>query len=98
MSYSFSARAATKPEVIAKVAAQFDAVVAAQPVHSADRAQAQAAAEAFLGVLPDAADGRDFYVSVSGSVGWNGNLGEADHVLTAAGVNVSASFLASETR
>lgn len=96
MSYSFSARAATKAEVMDKVAAALDAVVAAQPVHSKDRQQAQASVEAFLGVLPDNVDDRDFSVSVSGSVGWTGTLGEDNLVLTGAGVNVSASLVPAE--
>lgn len=91
MSYSFSVRGATKAEIIGKVAAEFDKVVASQPVHSADRAHAQACAEAFLGFIPDDPGGQDFYISVSGSVGWNGTLGA--HVLTSAGVNVSASLV-----
>lgn len=70
MSYSFYVRAATKADVIAKVVAELDKVVANQPVHSADYAQAKASAEAFLGILPEANDKQDFYVSVSGSVGW----------------------------
>ena len=95
MSYSFVARGATKSEVIEKIIAEFDIVVATQPIHAADRDQAQAAAQAFLDVLPSGVDERDFYVSVSGSVGWNGNFG-VDHVLTSAGVSVSASLIVKE--
>jgi regulator of protease activity HflC (stomatin/prohibitin superfamily) len=91
MSYSFGVRAATKAEVAEKIAAELDKVVAAQPVHAADRAQAQAAAEAFLGILPEKPTDQDFYVSVSGSVSW-----KADKVLTSAGVNISASLSAKE--
>ena len=72
-----------------EVAAQLDQVVANQPIHKADRAQAQAAAEAFLGVLPDDASGKDFYLSVSGSVSWTDGS-----VITAARLNVSASLAA----
>jgi hypothetical protein len=95
MSYSFSARGATKAEVIKKVDAELNKVVASQPVHSADHAQAKAAAEAFLGVLPDPNAKQEFDVAVSGSVGWSGVLGE-DQVLTSAGVNVSATLVAKE--
>lgn len=97
MSYSFSGRGATKAEVMEKVAAELDKVVAGQPIHAADRAQAQAAAQAFLDVLPDANGEQDIYVSVSGSVGWSGVLGAADQVLTSAGVNVSVALIAKET-
>jgi hypothetical protein len=95
MSYSFSVRGATKAEVTAKVSAELDKVVATQPIHSADRAQAQAAAEAFVAIVPDNADGKDFYVSVSGSVGWSGNLG-VDSVVTSASVNVGALLIAKD--
>lgn len=92
MSYSFSARGVTKAEVLTKVSAELDRVVASQPVHQADRYQVQAAVEAFLEILPSNPDGKEFSVSVSGSVGWNG-LTDADLVITGAGVNVSASLV-----
>lgn len=91
MSYSFSARAATKAEVLAKVDEELDKVVAGQPIHVADRAQARAAAEAFLGVVPDPTSDQDAYVSISGSVSSN-----ADQLVTAASVSVSASVVAKE--
>lgn len=90
MSYSFSVRAGTKAEALEKLAEALDNVVALQPIHSADRAQAQAAAEAFLEVLPEKADDKDFSVNVSGSVGWLGTPG-VDAVITSAGVSISAS-------
>jgi hypothetical protein len=94
MSYSFGVRAATKAQAMEKVAIELDKVVAAQPIHSADRAQAQAAAAAFLGIIPNANADQDFQVYVSGSVSWNGLLPDA--VLTSAGVNVSAALVAKE--
>lgn len=96
MSYSFSVRGTTKAEVTSKISDELAKVVASQPIHAADRAQAQAAAEAFVALIPPSADNKDFYVSVSGSLGWNGNLGEG-HVVTSASVNVSASLIAKET-
>ena len=96
MSYSFSVRGATIAQVMEKVTAELDKVVVAQPIHSADRAQAQSSVEAFLSVLPTNIDNREFYVSVSGSVGWGGKLGSVDQVLTSAGVSVSASLIAKE--
>lgn len=95
MSYSFSVRGSTKSDVLAKVAAALDDVVARQPSHSADRQKAQASVEAFLEILPDGADGKDLRVTVSGSLGWTGTT-EADRVLTGASINVSASLFASE--
>ena len=97
MSYSFGVRGATKAEVIANVSAELDKVIASQPIHSLDRAQAQAAAEAFVNVIPDNPD-KDFYVSVSGSLGWDGILGESVPVIvTSASVNVSASLVAKDS-
>lgn len=96
MSYSFTVRGATKAEAIKKIGAELRKVVTTQPFHAADRAQARAAAKAFIGVLPDAADGQEFCVSVSGSVGWVGTLGEADNMLTSAGISVSAVLVTKE--
>lgn len=91
MSYSFSVRGTTKNEAMTKVIAQLDAVVAGQPIHAADRFQAQAAVEAFLGVLPSNPDGQEFQVSVHGSVGWIER-----NIITSAGVGVSANLVAKE--
>ena len=95
MSYSFAVRADTKVGIAEKIASEFDNVVAQQPIHTADRDQAQAAALAFLEVIPDT-EGQDFYVSVSGSVGWTGTSG-VDAVVTAAGASISASLRPKET-
>jgi hypothetical protein len=67
MSYSFSARAASKAAVIEVVRAKLAEVVAQQPVHAADQAQAQAASEVFINMLVDD-DTRDVFISVNGSV------------------------------
>jgi hypothetical protein len=94
MSYSFSVRADTKAEALEKVSVELDKVVVQQPVHAADRAQAYASAEAFLEVLPsEKAENEDFYVSVSGSVGWRGTQG-VDALITSAGASISASVIA----
>ena len=85
MSYSFNVSAATKAAAVEKVVAELDKVVAAQPVHAADRAQAQATAEAFVNIVPDPKEDQEIYVSVSGWVNWTSDL-----VVTAASVNVSA--------
>ena len=90
MSYSFSARGATRADVLKNIAVEFDKVVASQPVHAEDRKQAEGAAAAFLGVILGS-DDKDFYVSVSGSLSW-----DADQRLTSASVNVSASLIAKE--
>jgi glycosyltransferase A (GT-A) superfamily protein (DUF2064 family) len=89
MSYSFGIRAATKALAIAAVAAKLDEVVQSQPVHKADRAQAQAAAEGFVNVLKDD-DTKDITVSVNGSVSWQ-NVGDDERMqISSASVSVSA--------
>lgn len=87
MSYSFSAKGATKEDVLKSVATQLDAVVEAQPIHKVDREQAYNAVEWFLALVPEAAD-KDFSVSV------NGSIGSLDDVITGAGVGVSVSLIA----
>jgi hypothetical protein len=69
--------------------------VESQQVHSADHAQARAAVKEFVDILPDPDDEYDLYVSVSGSVGWSGSLGQ-DQKLTSVDVNVSASLVDKE--
>lgn len=93
MSYSFSARGATKQEVMQKVGIELDKVVVSQPIHSADFAQARAAAESFLDIIPDASESQDYYVSVSGSISWDGIN---PPVVKGASVNVGASLVAKE--
>ena len=91
MSYSFQVRGATKAAALTLVAAQLDAVVAFQPVHAADRAQALATAEAFVNLLPDC-DAKDVSVSVNGYV--MGQWDKSDLVeLSGASVGVSASLV-----
>jgi lipopolysaccharide export system protein LptC len=92
MSYGFTVRAATAAEAKQKVAAELDKVVASQSVHARDRAQAQAAADAFVDLLAQD-DTMDVEVRINGSVGWRTPLatgGEAALPLTAAAVSVSA--------
>ncbi|HKX44619.1 MAG TPA: hypothetical protein VJO99_25905 [Burkholderiaceae bacterium] len=90
MSYSFTVRGADKAAVALLVTAELDKVVASQTVHKADRNQAEAAAIAFIGVLPDD-DTQDIQVSMNGSVSWSG-LDDAQ-LVTSAQVSVSASHV-----
>jgi|HubBroStandDraft_6_1064221.scaffolds.fasta_scaffold00056_5 hypothetical protein len=91
MSYSFSVRAATRAQVGDRVCEELDKVVAAQPIHSADSGPVLNAASSFLDLLPAPSDRQDYYISISGSVGWTNN-----NVITAASVSVSASLVAKE--
>jgi hypothetical protein len=86
MSYSFIVRAPDKLEARTMVAAEFDKVVQAQPIHAADRAQAMAAVGAYLDLLVDD-DSMNVQVNVHGSLTW---LTEAPASLISASVGVSA--------
>lgn len=95
MSYSFGIRATTKGEVLDLVKVKMDEVVTQQPVHAHDRAQAEAAVQAFVALLPDD-ETMDVNVSVSGYVSgaWVG--GELEKV-TGASVSVSAHLVSRVT-
>lgn len=90
MSYSFSARGATREAVLKSVAEKLDEVLVAQPMHKADRDQAYNAVEWYLHIVPESAD-KDYSVSVNGSIGWTGE--DDAKVITGAGVGVSVSLV-----
>lgn len=90
MSYSFSARGATREEVLKSVADQLKDVATAQPMHLKDCDQAYNAVEWFLHIVPEAAD-KDYSVSVNGSIGWTGE--DDAKIITGAGVGVSVSLV-----
>lgn len=91
MSYSFTLRAPSRDELNELIEAKFDEIVAGQPVHAADREAAQNAAEAFVTALPDT-DGKDFSVTVSGSVSWSGTYPD-DYAISVAGASITASLV-----
>lgn len=70
MSFSFSAQAATKEEVKAKVAAAMDEVVQSQPTHERDRDLVVQTASAYIDAV-DPQEGDEINCYVSGSVSWN---------------------------
>lgn len=88
MSYSFNVRAADKAAARAAITAELDKVVAQQPVHAADRAQAEANALAALEILPDPTADEEISVTTNGWVQWKGLLDQG-HTIT--GVNIGAS-------
>lgn len=91
MSYSFSLRAATKALVLAAVAAKMDEVAAQQACHQRDKAQALAADESFVALLPDD-NTRDVQVAMNGHLAgtWEGS----DVVsISGAAVSVSVALL-----
>lgn len=74
MSYSFTVRAANKQAAKAAVAAKFDEVATQQACHHRDKAQACAAADAFVDLLNDD-DSKDVVVAINGSLmgQWTGS-------------------------
>lgn len=90
MSYSFMVKAATVAALMSAAAVKFDEVVAAQPVHEADRKQAQDAVEAFVTALGDAPEGKQLQVNVSGSTY------SVDGALAGVGFSVNGSFVAAD--
>lgn len=89
MSYSFIVRAADKADALRQVAAELAKVEEAQPIHAVDRAQAEAAAAAFIALLPDD-DTKGVQVNVHGSVSWTGT---DVSIIIGASVGVSASLM-----
>lgn len=75
MSYAFSITATSKEEATGKIREQFDAVVAAQPTHAADKEGAIAAAQTLVRLWADPLEGEEIVVHVSGSLGWNFGFG-----------------------
>ena len=95
MSYSFNVRAADKAAARASITAEFDKVVEQQPIHEADRSQAQANACQALDVVPDPAADEEIVVSVNGWVQWRGVLnGDPPARITAASISATASIVA----
>lgn len=74
MSYSLNFKAANKAEAKAKVATELDKAAQAQSCHERDKAQAQAAADAFIDLLVED-ESKDVVVSMSGSLtgSWTGS-------------------------
>lgn len=70
MSYSFNVQAPTKEEAKIAVEAEFEKVLASQPVHAADLPAARIAAAAFIDVLKDPTEAEEVKVRVNGWVSW----------------------------
>lgn len=88
MSYAFTVEAPTKEEAKQKVAAEFDAILQAQPVHEVDLTAARAAAAAYVDVLNEPKSAENVRVQVNGYVSWRGQMDEKD--FTGATVTVGA--------
>lgn len=70
MSYSFSVTAGTKMDATGQIREQFDAIVASQPRHAADKEAAVVAAQTLVRLLDEPSEGDEIYVNMSGSLGW----------------------------
>lgn len=89
MSYSFSAKAATKAEAKVLIAEKLAEVSVNQPNHERDIVQAQVAADMFVDLLATDPT-KVVFVNVSGSLGWD-YAGAVDPVkITSSNVSVSA--------
>lgn len=96
MSYAFNVQAATKAEAQTLAEAEFDKVVAAQPIHARDKAAALANVEASLELITDELpEGQVYRVGVNGYVGWydpSGQIAQADVPLNSIGVSVNVAI------
>lgn len=68
MSYSFCIVAASLAVASTAVAVELDKVTESQPIHAADREQAEAAATAFINLLEEPGENQEVVVNVSGSI------------------------------
>lgn len=93
MSYSFAVSGATKVLALAAVASALDKVVADQPVHANDRAQAEAAVEALVAIAREPGEGEELRVNVAGSLGWS-KVEPAHGEFTNASLNINVGVFA----
>lgn len=87
MSYSYSIQAATKAEAKEKIVAEWDKIVASQPIHSSDRQAAQAAAAASVDVLREPSDSEQI------SVGGYGSVAYRDSDISSMGLTINAAVV-----
>jgi hypothetical protein len=69
MSYSFSAKGATKAAATAAAVSQFEAMLVSQPVHKADREAAFANLKAHMDLVKEPGDSEEVVISMHGSIG-----------------------------
>jgi hypothetical protein len=73
MSYSVTAKGATKNEALGDIIKQLDEVVGNQPTHAADIEQVKTSVDAFVKVLPEAAADEEVSISANGYLSWQGD-------------------------
>jgi len=89
MSYSIRGAGASIAIAMAALSAAMDDVVAGQPVHAQDRAQALDAAQAFADIVGEPNSAQNINIGLTGSLSW---VGSGDATVTGANVAVSVSF------
>lgn len=95
MSYSFNVRAASKVAVLALVTTELDKVVAGQPIHEADRAQAEAAAAALTALCVEPGESEEVSITVTGWLQWRDGDGEQPSLeFIGGGIGVQATIVA----
>lgn len=92
MSFSFNFRAANKAAAKAQAEAEFDKVVAGQPVHSRDKAAALANVGNAIDLLVDDST-KDINVGVNGRVSWRGDDTTTPLEITGAAVQCSVGLI-----
>lgn len=90
MSYSFSVKAPSAGALATAIGQQFDAIIASQPVHAADRDQVVAAVQALAGVMRAPTDSEDIGATVYGSV--SSDPTQTPPTIEAVSVNISLGF------
>jgi hypothetical protein len=70
MSFSFSVKGATVPEVVEKVKSEMEQVVVGQPSHQADSEAVATAANAYASILRTPLENEVIVLSISGSLSW----------------------------
>jgi hypothetical protein len=95
MSYSISARGATKIIVLALLAAKFDQIIEAQPIHEKDKKAALGTAEAMVNQLADDPE-QDVQVNLNGYLSWQGT--EDNVTILSSSVSASAHLAAREAQ
>jgi len=90
MSYSFNFQVDTKAEAKARVAFEMRQIVAQQPSHAKDQAEAVKAAHVFIDMLADKPE-QVIQVSMHGALGWEWSK-EDPHGLDRSPAFSSASF------
>lgn len=99
MSYSFTVKAPSADVARALVAEKYAEILETQPIHARDQAACAKAVKELVSLV-SVPEGKVLSISVGGSCGWDGKLGEdgdvSNVVLNGVGLNVSVSLADAE--